>query len=396
MDSEAQTSPLEVLAPDIALALAGAFGHAVRLAKMEPLGGSSRSHVARCRILDAPEGVPASVVVKQAKGDDDGPFNPDVAPPSSPAWRFYNDWVGAQLLTEVCPRAQVGPRFLGGHRSLGFIILEDLGEGESLADVLLGDSSGRARDALMAFAAALGRMHSATVGREDDCRRLRDALTPPLPKEAAPAPAPYSQFREACGSLGVALPSEAEKALEAVAASMSEPGPFLAYTHGDPCPDNTRLLDGGLRLIDFEFGAYRHALLDGVYGRLPFPTCWCANRLPSEIPSRMEAAYRAELVKGCPEASADALFLRAVVEATAHWTCNTTGWHLPGALEGDHEWGVSTMRQRVLLRLDNLAVLTEESGHLEPLGAGARAMAQRLRAVWPADIVEMPLYPAFR
>jgi DNA-3-methyladenine glycosylase I len=36
-----------------------------------------------------------------------------------------------------------------------------------------------------------------------------------------------------------------------------------------------------LRLIDFEFGRLGHALMDGTYGRMIFPSCWCANRLPA-------------------------------------------------------------------------------------------------------------------
>jgi hypothetical protein len=74
-----------------------------------------------------------------------------------------------------------------------------------------------------------------------------------------------------------------------------------------------------LRLIDFEFGRLGHALMDGTYGRMIFPSCWCANRLPSRLVSKMEAVYRTELVKGCPEAQEDRIFERALVSVCGFW-----------------------------------------------------------------------------
>jgi hypothetical protein len=40
-------------------------------------------------------------------------------------------------------------------------------------------------------------------------------------------------------------------------------------------------------LIVKRVGGYQqrfdHALLDAAYGRVPFPTCWCVNRLPDAV-----------------------------------------------------------------------------------------------------------------
>ena len=77
-----------------------------------------------------------------------------------------------------------------------------------------------------------------------------------------------------------------------VAQVMADPGPFLAYTHGDACPDNSVLAGDRLRLFDYEFGNFRHALLDGVYGWIRFPTCWCVRDIPASVVSEMETVYR--------------------------------------------------------------------------------------------------------
>lgn len=374
--------------------LAERFGGPVSLSQESVLQSSGRSRVLRCRVVGGPTDLPASLIIKHVQGDAERAYDPEDAPPFSPAWRFFNDWTGAAFLSAVTGDPPVCPRFYGGDRAEGFILLEDLGEGESLADLLLGTDLARAERALVAFAATLGRMHAATIGREAEYRRLRDALVAPSP--GAPGGVAFPRFREGCEAIGLPLSSGFETAVAAVTESMRQPGPFSAYTHGDACPDNTGCADGQLRLLDFEFGAFRHALRDGVYGRILFPTCWCANRLPSEIAQRMEAVYRSELVKGCPEAGDDTLFYRAVAEACAHWALETAQWHLLEALKEKGEWGIATMRQRLLVRFDLLAVLTEELGYLEALGATARAIAARLRALWPPGADQMPIYPAFR
>lgn len=375
--------------------LAARYGGPVALGPEQVLQSSGRSRVWRLPVAAAPAGLPTSLILKQVQGDEQRGYDPDDATPFSPAWRFFNDWTGAELLTAVAADPPLGPRFYGGDRAEGFVLLEDLGEGESLADLLLGGDAARAEQALLQFARTLGRMHAATVGREEEYRRLRETLIPPAP-EAPAAGVPFSRFREGCAAIDVALSAEVEAAIARVTAAMRQPGPFRAYTHGDCCPDNTRCEEGSVRLLDFEFGAFRHALRDGVYARILFPTCWCVSRLPPEIAPRMEAVYRAELVQGCPAAGDDTVFYRAVVEACAQWALETAQWHLIGALKEDGKWGRATTRQRLLVRFDRFADLTEEMGHLEALGATARAITARLRALWPPEADQMPLYPAFR
>jgi hypothetical protein len=250
---------------------------------------------------------------------------------------------------------------------------------------------------------------AATAGRESEFERCRDALLGPEAANAGPRSSEdrarhrlgqwlvedIPKFREGAEALGVRLSPGFDEEAAVVAAAVREPGPFLAFTPGDTCPDNHRFADGWLRLFDFEFCGFRHALLDAAYFRVPFPTCWCVNRFLPEIPPRMDAAYRAELVKGCAAAADDALFRTQLVVMCAWWTIATVSWHLLGALKEDEPWGVSTVRQRQILRLDTFAATSQEFGRLEATGAAARAMAARLRALWPPE-AEMPLYPPFR
>src|SRR5262249_35271346 len=160
-----------------------------------------------------------------------------------------------------------------------------------------------------------------------------------------------------------------EAEFQQLAAAMADPGPFLAYVHGDPCPDNCRIADGRLRLFDFETSSFNHAMLDAVYGRITFPTCWCVNRLPAHVAPMMEAAYRAELVKGCPAAEDDRRFQQELVHCCAAWLIQNGIWLLEEARRDDWRWGISTWRQRVLMRLDALAGTTQKINHLPAIGA---------------------------
>ena len=110
----------------------------------------------------------------------------------------------------------------------------------------------------------------------------------------------------------------------------------------------------------------------------------------------MEAAYRAELVKGCPAAADDTLFYRALVEACTFWALDWLRWMPLGRLlASDRTIIAASDRQRLLTRLAILAQTSEEFGYLEAVGATMRTLAAQLRSLWPKT-VEMALYPAFR
>lgn len=376
--------------------LAGALGGAVRLGGPETIGGGRHSHVHRFPLLDAPSDAPPSVIVKTARLFGDEAYDPDATDVASPAWRLFHDWAGLRFLAAVSGREPLAPRFYGGDRQAGLIVIEDLGTGEDTPDMLLlGHDHAAAEGALVEIAATLGRMHALSVGREPLFEAIRSELGQPARAEREYAQV-RSHFHSWADAVGATVPARANAELDALVASLQDPGPFLAYTHGDPCPDNWMRKDSRLRLIDFEGGAFRHALLDGVYGRIHFLTCWCVNRLPEDLPQRMEEAYRSALAEGCPEAADDELFHPAVVEGCACHVISFPGEHLPTVLREDLTWGISTVRQRVLVRFDIFARLARELGHLEAVGETVGEMAIRLRGLWPAEADEMPLYPAFR
>jgi hypothetical protein len=369
----------------------------VRLGQPERLTDEERRNIVlRCTVAEGPIGVPDSVIIKQAVPDR---YDPEDSSHGSGAWGLFNDWAGTQFLTDLTPEIPQCPRFYGGDRQAGLVVLEDLGSGDTLVEPLLGDDSSNAARWLLQLAKTLGHMHASTAGRAAEFAMLRARLDgKEQGGQSGQIRQALAQLPEALASIGISPSTRLDREVESVMAALEAPGPFLAYTHGDPCPDNCLQVGSNLRLIDFELGRFRHALSDGVYGHIFFPTCWCAGRVPAEIVTQMEATYRHELARGCPEAEDDHLFDRAVVECCAAWTLGTLTWivGLEEVLERNEEWGIATIRSRIVTRLDAFVGISEQRGHLSEIREAAALAAEELRRRWTPETSALPFYPAFR
>ena len=371
-----------------------AFKSDVRL-KMETEFDTDRATVLRCYAVKASAGVPRSVVVKRALTTDGTEFHPNSRDEMIP--RFFNDWAGLKFLSEISDGDSPAAQFYGGDWEKGTMVIEDLGNGRNFYGSLRGESSTAATEELIKLAKALGKMHALTIRKQTVFDSIRDRLGP---RDRPPSMTGewrrlVGKLDEVCGRIGVKPHRGVKTEMKTVAAFIAAPGPFLAYTHGDPIPMNALPVGAERKLFDFEFGEFRHALRDGIYGRVSFPTWYHINRVPNDVVEKMEIAYRAELAKGCPEAADDTLFFRSVVEACAYWAIHSRLNFIEKVWKEDHKWGISTQRQILLLCFDIFGQVSEEFGHLETLGATVRDIAAKLREHW-TDLEEMPYYPAFR
>lgn len=200
-----------------------------------------------------------------------------------------------------------------GDGGTGGMVLEDLGDGPSLATLLLGDDPTAAAEGARRSAASLGALHAASIGAAQAFTALRRQPDPGYD----PRPQRLLLRGRAADTLIAGLPgllvehdlpelrSAASAELAGVVDTLAEPGQFLVLSNGDPCPDNERVGPAGSRFFDFEVAGYRHALADAAHYRLPFPNCWCWRRLPAEVAGAMETAYRTALATACPAAVDD-------------------------------------------------------------------------------------------
>ncbi|MEZ4859976.1 MAG: phosphotransferase [Caldilineaceae bacterium] len=353
-----------------------------------------RNRLLRATVENPPPLLPSSLIIKQVVAEQ---YNPD----DSTSWdtrRFFQDWAGAQFLSGLPGDPGHGPHFYGGDRALGFIILEDLGrDHRSLVEPLLHEDAASAERALLKYITRLGQLHADTIGRAAEFQQLLHAANPALAATSLhpSAESLIQQFIERLESLGIQQDDTLLAELQAVFAQMEQPGDFTAYIHADPCPDNIFYTGETLRLIDFEFGRFGHALIDANYGRFPFPTCWCCNRLPNTLVTKLENSYRAALVVGCPAAADDAQFYRALTAVSAYSLIISFSWLLTNALEKDSTWGIASVRARILTWLEIFTATATTHNELPATRGAAGRLLDLLQAHWP-ETDPLPLYPAFR
>src|SRR5262245_53258595 len=145
----AETEPLVPLDQDtralIERLLSTRFGGRFRLG--EGLALQGRTTVYRLPILEGPADAPSSVVVKRPPPDQ--PYDPAATDFPSPASLFFNHWAGLDFLGQVAADQPLAPRCYAGDRAAGVVVMEDLGQGQGIDDLLLGDDLAAAATALI-------------------------------------------------------------------------------------------------------------------------------------------------------------------------------------------------------------------------------------------------------
>ncbi len=344
--------PLRIAAERL---LSAALGNRIYINEIECLSEKGRRNLLlRCHI-DPVGGLPSSFIVK--KVETEGIYNPDDAD----SWhtkRFFNDWIGSQFLSAIPSKFEHSPCFYGGDRDLGLIVLEDVQHCRRLVEPLLGSNRSQAEKVLLQYATCVSQLHAETIGKAAEFKELFRTIAPNV--KLGKIAVLIDQHQSMLENLGIQPESNWLHDLQAIDETLNQSDEFLAYVHADACPDNVLDTGEALRLIDFETGRFGHALIDAAYGRMMFPSCWCANRLPSEMVQQMENTYRAILIQRCPIAEDDQIFETALVNVCGFWLLYTLTRHFESALEKDSDYGISTIRQRILARLEAFIAVSQE------------------------------------
>jgi hypothetical protein len=372
---------------------------------------TAASIVVRCDVFDNCFALPASFIVKKAR-EDEFEWRPDSPETPNPAHWLFNDWAASEFLNAIPSATPFSPSLYGGSKDYGLIVLEDLGDGETpdTFDALCGDDAELAEETLIEHVSLIGQLHAATIWRHDEYRRIRQRLGP-LPNPEKLFQDPWSDarlhairsgevkeaiklYRTVCESVGIHQQPGITDEIALVTADVEEqPGLFLAFCKGDQnlAGDYIRR-NGQPRLFDFNASGFRHALVEGMPGRM---TWGCMMRIPARILPLMDAAYQTELKHTHPEMS-DEILRRALVEAGARWHIFHVVHRLREALINDRQRGPTTLRQQMIAWLEAFADLSEALSFFPALGTSARRLAERLCKVWPVEASNLPYYPAFR
>jgi hypothetical protein len=324
------------------------------------LPSSQRTQVFRLSLVDGPAQAPKTVIAKQSTRPYGFVFD------GVPDGNIWQDWASLQFLSALVPNLQVAPAYYGGDQAVGLFMLQDMGDAQNLREILLQDDAKQAKQGLLRFFTTLGKLHAHTRGHQHlflETRQSLGAYDPQQEFYRGQLAQMRERFQRMLTHLYLPLSREATTDLNTVISLLADPGAFLVSIHGDPAPFNCLVTKESACLIDFEYGTYAHALLDGAGARMLFPSCGFANRLPAPLLAEIETAYREALIQGCPEASDDAQFSQALTVACAYWAINFCVWRtFSQTLVEDCTWGTSTVRHLYILRAEQVAQTTEETG----------------------------------
>jgi phosphotransferase family enzyme len=369
-------------------ALSKDSGGTVVLVDVEVLSNDHRRNFIARAAARYTNGSARSVIVKATRSPSYDPMDENVLQASGLA----KEWVACAFLAARAPSRGHGSALLAGDVAGGIMVFEDLGAHlTSLVDPLLKGTAQEAERALELYATALGRLHADTIGCLDAHHEtLQSVFGSGRPRR--PPGWPVEKDAELVAHrLGGTQPASE---LELLSSRLSDPGPWLTLIHGDPCPDNALLVDQRIRLIDYEFARPSHALLDGIYWRMGFPTCWCAGRTPADVAARVDAVYRAELSTAIPQAHEDTAYRVELTYMAAVWLFTSLSWRLDQALERDERWGIWSIRGRLLWYLEAVIEMTDAARVLPGINKVAQDWLAELRRRWP-DVDPLGLYPGF-
>jgi hypothetical protein len=366
-------------------------GAPVRLADPEDLGGSTRSVVMRVRVAESPFELPRTLVIKHYGVH----AEPGLSDP------FAHEAASCQLATALPPEIRVGPELIAHDPGERLLVLEDLGRGSTLADLLFGDDPRAAERALLAWARSLGRLHTTMASHEADFEALMRRLgahscTDPVAKDIHSALADLPELLEQ--TLGVTTPQEVTARLSA-AAELLGSGRYRSFSPSDICPDNSLVTGNGVRFLDFEWGCVRDIALDAAYLQFPFPSSWCSYAMPGGLVEQMLATWRSEVVEVWPDLDDDSVLRPRLFDAQLLWVWVSTWWFLPrdGQLDRPIDMHMPSPRRSTALvdRWRRLRDDAERAG-IGEIATYSESMVDALVGRFGSGALELLPYPAFR
>ncbi len=359
--------------------LAAAFGRTIRVAAVDRIAPWS---VLRCRLEPDADASPHpdSVIVKWVRDDPRG-FRTDPR-------QLATEQAALEFLAEIdFPRA---PRLVAADRAAGLLVLEDLAPRVALADLIRRQGAETSLPQLLAFAGVMGDLQATTAGKVelyDSKRGSLGSIDRGVGRERGLGP-DWPDARRRLEALGQAMAATVAAELGRVVEALLNPGPFLAFSNGDP-ETNNFLVDGeDGRLIDFEFADYRHGLVSATWMHVPGPG-WITVTAP--FCADLEARYRRALSVGIPEAEDDRLFGFGMAAACLAIGCD----RLSRFATLDARKPGESSRLQMVSTLESAAAVARRHRALPQLSGWVERTAEWLRRRWPDANVDLATYPAY-
>lgn len=277
----------------------------------------------------------------------------------------------------------LGPALITANEAGSTMVLEDLGDGPSLATALLGDDPLVADTFLNQYVDELARLHNETRGTAGS-----EPLTGFL----------YDVYPQAIDTIrSTDFPSllpVRDGALEEISHLRELAGPTgqSVFSFGDMCPDNNVQTNRGLRFFDLEGAGYVDPALDLAYLTVPFPSCWCSYDLPKKVEARVVDRY-------CSKTFAPETTKAALHRAEMFYLIFLLAWRLPRALSSESVKGhpdrpSPESRQVVAHRIERVSTNPASQAEFPAFTSWISDISAALKGQW-GEVV-LPMAPAYR
>lgn len=340
------------------------FQQKLKITQSVVLKDGERSRVTRYAV--EPHHTIGSVIVKQIKQNEICGFS---------------EWASLQFLSEIEPLAETHPQFYGGNINARLFVMEDLGETSNLTDALGQGDPSTFKQTLRRLATQMARLVGETRGYQNRFENIRAVLPGYRSLSRRAEGQRWLAGRKKLGQWFEALRVEApvgfERSFHYVAAAYLAPGPWLAFSHGDPAPTNNHITGTNVYLIDFEYGAFRHALYDlsGWNTLCPLPKTWVQIMLD---------CFQHQLTTWVPELGEEKTFKDAWGMICAYRALAMMTWLPLTILTVDRPWvGNWSMREALVSTIIRLHDATIEVSTLAALAKLSETLLQILQRRWP-------------
>jgi hypothetical protein len=339
-------------------------------------------------------------VIKHLKREDDALLFP-------PRRQFLNELASLNFLHEC--EIGCGPRLYASDADQRMMIVEDLGQGPSLQDVLMSGEAATGTFHLTALGGMLGRIQEATSHRSDAFTVMQATLgvSSALCGGSMDVRNLIPLLHECLDALSVAPNEGFDGAVAVVGEAMIEDPRWRTFAHFDAGPHNCITRGRTLKLIDFEFAGLGNGLIDLVGARMAFPVAYHGRRVPEVVVDALESNYRVERLASVPAAGDDTFFRTELARACAHWAL-TKLWGFwkdylrdrlkEGPAYDDQEdrgpQRAAYFRQMIFTYLLSFVETARQWDVLPELRSILARVMDRLRIHWP-DLAPWPFYPAF-
>ncbi len=298
--------------------------------------------------------------------------------------QFERERAGLELLSSVGKLDGVVPRLLGEDEETLTLLIAEIPEQASYAELIASPFTDAAESVLTDTAQRLGLLHGHARSLVPEFNAMvREHPTPGLhlnnnvDATCAFLQSAFARIASDIPSAEFSHGSDVHAELLKVAEDVDKPSALSTITVGDMAPSNILLGPHGPIFIDFEYCAVRQPFYDAMFWHCIYP-------LPEHIADQMDTAYHQGLsAAGLPIDQGE--FRQAMFLFMAHRLFWTLSWNMEPLLERDREIvpGVSmrTTLQAYLQEYTRFATHIER--HQEVLPAIAARLGEGLARLWP-------------